>query len=147
MRPFEGVDTTHIKRSPDKEGWDQDSIRVLELWAKNFMGLTDSLYRYLQLLIDVKFIDYGERKDPLKPFQWSQAKLNLTRDEYYTPKLPWVMKVSSGGHLASEVFIYVDDGHIIAHLELVCWQAANIFFQLSNHWELRTHPGSGQNLP
>ena len=33
------------------------------------------------------------------------------------------MKVRSYVHLASEVFIYVGDGHIIAHSELVCWKA------------------------
>ena len=33
------------------------------------------------------------------------------------------MKVKSDGHLVSEVFIYVNDGPIIARYELVCWQA------------------------
>ena len=80
------------------------------------MGLTDSPYRYLQVLIHVKFIAYGERKYPLNPFQWIHAKLNLPGDESYTPKLIWVIKVRSDGHLASEVFIYVDDGCIISHL-------------------------------
>ena len=92
------------------------------------MGLTDSPYLYLQLLIYVKFISYGDRKDTLNPFQWIQDKLNMPVDESYTPKLHWVTKVRSDGHLVSEVFIYVDDGRIIAHLELVCWQAAKRFF-------------------
>ena len=96
------------------------------------MGLTDSPYQYLQLLIHVKFIAYGEIKDALNPFQWSHAKLNLPGDESYTPKLPWVMKVKSDGHLASDLFIYVDDGCIVAHSELVCWQAAKIFFSIFN---------------
>ena len=34
------------------------------------------------------------------------------------------MKVRSDGHLESEFFIYVDDGHIISQSELVCSQAA-----------------------
>ena len=58
--------------------------------------------------------------------------MNLPGDEYYTPKLPRVMKVRSDGHLASEVFIYVDDGHIIAHSELVWWQAAKRFCSIFN---------------
>ena len=84
------------------------------------MGLTDSHYRYLQLLIHVKFIAYGDRKDPLNPFQWSHFKLILPGDKSYTPKLPWVIKLRSDGRLASEVFIYVRDGRIIPHSELVC---------------------------
>ena len=79
------------------------------------MSITDSHYQSLQLLIHAKFIAYGERKDALNPFQWCHAKLNLPGDESYTPKIPWVMKLRSDGHLASEVFIYVDDGRIIAH--------------------------------
>ena len=38
------------------------------------------------------------------------------------------MKVISDGYLSSELFVYIDDGRIISHLELVCWQAENIFF-------------------
>ena len=87
----------------------------------------------MQLLIHVNFIDYGERKDALNLLQWSHAKMNLPVDKSYTSKLPWVTKVRSDGHLASEVFIYVDDGRIIAHSELVCWQAAKRFFQFATH--------------
>ena len=65
---------------PDEEGWDQDKTRVWEGWAKNFMGTTYSPYQSLKLMIHVKFIDYGERKDPLNPFQRSHANLNLTGD-------------------------------------------------------------------
>ena len=42
------------------------------------------------------------------------------------------MKVRSDGHLAIKVFIYVDYGHIIAHSELVCWQAENISSSICN---------------
>ena len=80
MRPFAGLDITHIKSRPEKEGWDQDRTRVLERWAKNFMGLIDFPCRSLQLLIHVKFIDYGERKDALNPFQWSHYNMNLPGD-------------------------------------------------------------------
>ena len=88
LRPFAGVDITHIKSRPDEAGWDQDRDRVWEHWAKNFMGIIDSTYQSLQLLIHVKFIDYGERKVPLNPFQWIQANPNLPGDNSYTPKLP-----------------------------------------------------------
>ena len=96
------------------------------------MGLTDSPYRSLQLLIHFKWIAYVEMNDPLNPFQWRHAKLNLPGDKSYTPKLPWVKKLRSYGHIASEVFIYVDYGCIIAHSGLVCCQSENIFFSIFN---------------
>ena len=43
------------------------------------------------------------------------------------------MKVRSYGHLASEMFIFFDDGRIIAHSELVCCQADKKFIQLATH--------------
>ena len=66
-------------------------------------------------MIHENFMSCEDRKDVLNPFQWSHSKLNITGDESYTPKIPWVIKVRSGGHLSSEVFIFVDDGRIIAH--------------------------------
>ena len=83
LRPFAKVDITHTESRPDKEGWDQDRTRVWERWAKNFIGLTDSPYLSLQLLIHVKFIAYRERKDALNPFQWIHTKLNLSGEESY----------------------------------------------------------------
>ena len=81
LRPFAGVDITHIKSRPDKEWWDKERTRVWEHWDKNFTGLTDSSYQYLKLLIHVNFIAYGDRKDALYPLQWSHSKLNLPGDE------------------------------------------------------------------
>ena len=136
LKPFAGLDTTPIKSRLDKEGWYQEKTRVWECYAKNFKGLTESPYWSLQLLIHVTFIDNGERKDALNPFQWSHAKMNLPVDESYISKLLSVMKVRSDGHLASEVFIYVDDSRIIAHPKLVCWQAAKNFLSICNSQEI-----------
>ena len=101
------------------------------------MGITHSPYISLQLLIHVKFIAYGYSNDQVNPFQWIHFKMNLPGDESYTPKLPWAMKVISDGNLASDVFIYVDYGHIIAHSELLCWQAANRVFSIFNSLVVR----------
>ena len=132
LRSFSGINITHTKSRPDKEGWDQDRTRVWECWANNFMGLTDSPYWYLQLLIHAKFIAYGERNYPLKPFQWRHAKLNLPGEKSYTPQFPWEMKVISDEHIASEVFIYIDDGRIISHSEMICWKTAKRFCSICN---------------
>ena len=64
LKPFEGVNITRINSRLDEEEWDQDRNRIWERWAKNFMGLTNSPYRYLQILIHVKFIAYGDIKTP-----------------------------------------------------------------------------------
>ena len=40
------------------------------------------------------------------------------------------MKVISYGNLASEFFIYVDDGRIIENSELVYWHSAKRFFSI-----------------
>ena len=63
--------------------------------------------------------------------------MNMLGEESYTPKTPWVMKVRSDGHLSIEVSIYVDDGRIIAHSELVCWQAAKRFCSICNSLEIQ----------
>ena len=63
--------------------------------------------------------------------------MNLTGDKYYTPKLPWTIKLRSDGHLASEVFFYMDYGCIIAHSELVCWQEAKRFLLICNSLEIK----------
>ena len=42
------------------------------------------------------------------------------------------MKVRSDGHLASELFIYVDNVRSIAHSDLVYRQAEDIFFSICN---------------
>ena len=78
LRPFSGVDITRIKSIPYKEGWYQDRNRVWGRWDKNFMGLTDSHYRYLQLLVHVKFIAYGEIKD-IKPLPLYSCQAESSR--------------------------------------------------------------------
>ena len=50
--------------------------------------------------------------------------LNLPGSEDYRPDLPWVMKVRFDGHLACEVFVYVDDGRITGFCQEICWVAA-----------------------
>ena len=77
------------------------------------MGITDSPYRYIQLLIHIEFISYRERDCLLNHFQWGHTKLNLTGEKFYIPKLPWVIKVRSDGLLSSEFFIYEYGGRII----------------------------------
>ena len=74
------------------------------------MGLTDSPYRSLQLLMKAKFIAYGDRMNKKNPFQWKIVKLNLPGSDSYDPHFPWVMKVRTDGELMREVYIYANAG-------------------------------------
>jgi hypothetical protein len=128
LRPYAGVDVKLIwSKGEGAAEWERGRTRPWERWARNFMGLRDSPYRSLQLMLMAKYLSYGERSDPNNPFRWERMVLNLPGSEYYDPSLPWVMKVRSDGHLACEVFVYVDDGRITGWCKLECWRAARRF--------------------
>ena len=129
LRPYAGVDITHVRPDnvEDRESWDKDRTRFWERWVRNFMGLRDSPYRSLQMMIMAKFVAYGDRKDKKNPFRWESVVLNLPGDPDYDPSLPWVMKVREDGHLACEVYVYVDDGKFTGWSKLECWRAAQWF--------------------
>ena len=70
LRPYAGVDITHVQDTSAKAPhWEKKRDRKWERWSRNFMGLTDSPYRSLQLMIKAKFIAYGDRLDAANPFQ------------------------------------------------------------------------------
>ena len=129
LQAYAGVDVTHVqtKKGSDKEEWELDRTRPWERWVRNFMGLRDSPYRSLQLMIKAKYYAYGDRHDRTNPFQWDAVLLNLPGDEGYDPSLPWVMKVRKDGHLACEVYVYVDDGRFTGWSKMECWKAVQRF--------------------
>ena len=129
LRAYAGVDITHVRPSnPDeREAWEKDRTLPWERWVRNFMGMRDSPYRSLQMMIMAKFVAYGNRKDKTNPFRWETVVLNLPGDPAYDPSLPWVMKVRADGHLACEVYIYVDDGKFTGWSRIECWRAAQRF--------------------
>ena len=96
------------------------------------MGLTDSPYRSLQLMIKAKHVSYGDRLQEGNPFGWEKVVLNLPGGVHYTTELPWVMKVRADGHLACELYIYVDDGRVTGWSRLECWRAVRRFCATCN---------------
>ena len=96
------------------------------------MGLTDSPYRSLQLIIKAKHVAYDNHLKTSNPFGWSKVVLNLPGSNQYDPSLPWVMKVRHDGHLACEVYIYVD-GRVTGWCRVECWRAARRFCATCNH--------------
>ena len=106
LRPYAGVDITHVRGKRGKEeDWEVGRERVWERWSRNFMGMTDSPYRSLQLVIVAKHVAYGDRNDDRNPFQWKMVRLNLPGSHDYDPSLPWVAKYRADGHVASDVYL------------------------------------------
>ena len=64
------------------------------------MGLRESPYILIQLLIHLKIEEYGDRWDRSNPFHWERVIYNLPGTKGYQPRLPCVMKVRFDGHLA-----------------------------------------------
>ena len=91
------------------------------------MGLRDSPYRSLQWQTRLKFEVYGNRKLLSNPFYWERVEFNLPRSRGYRSDLPWVMKIREDGHLAAEVFEYVNNGLATGHSQDLTWRVARAY--------------------
>ena len=123
LQPYSGVDLSSLKL-------DARGVKIWERWTRNFMGLRDSPYRSIQLMIMAKREAYGDHRDQKGPFHWGKIVLNLPGTRDYDPTLPWVMKVRYDGHLACEVYVYVDDGKVTGWNRAACWAAASRFSKI-----------------
>ncbi|EJK52624.1 hypothetical protein THAOC_28082 [Thalassiosira oceanica] len=82
----------------------------------------------IQLMTRVKLVAYGDRRVRTNPFHWERVVFNLLGTSDYRPDLPWVMKVRFfDGHLACEVFVYVDDSRATGHSRWILWRAFRHF--------------------
>ena len=121
IRAFCGVDISLV-RSQDTSFESQRPNRW-ERFCRNMMGLTDSPYRSVQPLMWAKELIMGDGKGN-GPYRWDRVELNLPGSAGYDPRRPWVAKVRVDGSLASDLFIYMDDGRVTAGSEEECWAAA-----------------------
>ena len=116
------------------------------------MGLRDSPYRSIQLLIRLKIKAYGNRWDRSDPFYWETVIYNLPGTKGYTPGLPCVMKVRFNSHLACEVYMYMHNYRVRGHSRGMCWVATRRFALLCSKGGLqdvarkRTSPLGSQDL-
>lgn len=116
LKRMSGVDIATVRSSAKSDAaWEAGRPRRWERWCRNWMGLRDSPYRSIQHMIRLKFVAYGNKEDPDNPFQWDRVVYNLPGSTDYDSSKPWVMKLRRDGHLASEVYIYVDDGRATGH--------------------------------
>ncbi len=86
MRPYAGVDVSLIRTPPgslEEEPWEEGRTRIWERWVRNFMGMRDSPYRCMQLMLRAKYCAYGDRTEASNPFKWDRVVLNLPGDESY----------------------------------------------------------------
>ena len=143
-----GVDIKLVRSADltDAE-WEQARPHGWERWSRNWMGLRDSPYRSIQHMIRLKYIAYGSRHDQENPFQWDKVVYNLPGSEKYDPTRPWVMKIRTDGNLASEVYIYVDDGRATGHSAEACWAAIRRFASIALSWAFKMRLGREQNHP
>jgi len=91
------------------------------------MGLRNSPYRSLQWQVRLKLEVYGDRRALSNTFHWDHVELNLPGSCGYRADLPWVMKIRADGFLAAEIFVYVDDGRVVAHSLDLAWRAARAY--------------------
>ncbi|EJK62140.1 hypothetical protein THAOC_17263, partial [Thalassiosira oceanica] len=125
LRELSGVDISHVKSGDPV--FEAARAAAWERWCRNWMGLKDSPVRSIQLMTRVKLVAYGDRRVRTNPFHWERVVFNLPGTSGYRPDLPWVMKVRFDGHLACEVFVYVDDSRATGHSRWISWRAFRHF--------------------
>jgi hypothetical protein len=97
------------------------------------MGLKDLPYRSIQMAVVAKLAAYGVKDDPKNPFQWEDVVLNLPDQPEYDPTYPWVYKRRRDGNIASDIFLYVDDGRPMGFDQEQCWAASRLFCSVCSH--------------
>jgi hypothetical protein len=85
------------------------------------------------MAIIAKETAYGDRNKQSNPFKWKRVVLNLPGTPHYDSSYPWVYKVREDGHIASDIFLYVDDGRPTGFSEEQCWQASRRFCSICSY--------------
>ena len=89
VKEISGVDTKHVsqKAISDLE-WEMGGPNDWERWCWNSMGLRDSPYRLIQLLVRLKIEAYVDRWDCSNTFHLERMIYNLPGTKGYRPGLP-----------------------------------------------------------
>jgi len=120
LRPFCGVDVTLLQT---EEAWERGRTKGWERWCRATMGLTDSPYRAIQIMLWAKELVLGDRRDETNPFRWNHVELNLLGSKTYDASRPSVSKRRADGILAADMFQYVDDLRPVGPSEEDCRSA------------------------
>ena len=107
--------------APEDMEWELSRPVTWEHWHRNWMD------RSLQWQVRLKLEVYGDRRALSNPYHWDHVALNLPRSCGYRADLLWVMKIRADGFLAAEIFVYDDDGRVVAHSPDLAWRAARAY--------------------
>ena len=78
MKEMAVVDIRHVRSKEASDlHWEMSRPNDFERWCRNWIGLWDSPYRSIQLLIWLKIEAYGDRWDRSNPFHWEKVIYNL----------------------------------------------------------------------
>ena len=117
LQPYVGVDLTSFIPSGNKG---QHWVR----WYRAGMGLKSSPYQACQAMMVLEEVIRGDRTQPNNPFRWDEVVENLPGSDNYDPRKPWVYKIRlDDGHIACDIFIYVDDLRITGWSRSEAWKA------------------------
>ncbi len=83
----------------------------------------------------------GDPADASNVFRWDRVELNLPGSEGYDPSRPWVAKYrSEDGHIASDLFIFVDDLRPTGPSKEEAWLAARRAASTLNYLGIQDAP-------
>jgi hypothetical protein len=89
------------------------------------MGLKPSPYASVKGALQAKWVIIGDRRDEENPFHWERVETNEPGDDEYNPVEPWIQKIRRDGHLATELWQYIDDLQTTAHSRELAWKASS----------------------
>jgi hypothetical protein len=138
LRALAGVDLSHYFEG-EKEG------PLWEAWQRAAMGLRSSPYQCVQAMGIAEEVIRGDPANATNVFRWDRVELNLPGSEAYDPSRPWVAKYrSEDGHLASDLFIFVDDLRPTGPSQEEAWLAARRAASMLNYLGIQDAPRKRQ---
>ena len=127
--PFTGVDLSSLYDS------DVETRPRWAIWVRNLMGFAVCCFTIQFYKIGVaEDVSQGDQHEEgfgldgkeLKPFQWNHICLNLPGTKGYNPCLSWLSKLRSDGHIACDIFTFVDDERVTGPSEELTWHASHV---------------------
>ena len=139
IRPFVGIDITHIKDKLPEGVLTPEQLsstgRVFLRWERTLMGLKCSPYNTQKMMAWLCDIIRGDPKDPNNIFRWSTYNKNCPGCKDYDPSRPWGCKWRvEDGVMAVSFEIYVDDIRTMGNTEEECVRASRRVASICNYY-------------
>ena len=85
--------------------------------GEKIMGLTDLPYHAYQEVTWANEFNMINIRDKKKSFKWEKVVNNLPGKSTYGCCWPWVYKERRNSIIAADLFVYVDNGRPIGHMD------------------------------